>query len=226
MAAIQPKNTTDILVDKVDQKTAATGVKIQSLVHFKHTGTVVPLTATCDIGSSTAAEHIRETFTKEVTSNGQALPVGTDSVHSLELKTNALTRVAIESDGDLAQDATNGGNLLWTKASTGIAVKHANTLTAAGTLISDALDLTAVFNVLTTVAASTGAQLWDAPVGTMIIVVNAGANALALYPHSGTGTINGGSAGVSVSIATASLALCVRDTSTNWIAREIAAPAA
>lgn len=246
MADIQPKNTDTIRVNVIKEKTSSAGItldnttKVDSIVEkislagvslnsvVKVTTGLVPLAATLDIGTSTGVEHIRELYAKEITSNGQDLSIGTDSAHSLVLKSGSggLSRVAIESDGDVAQDATNGGNLLWTKSSTGLALKHSNTLTAAGTTIADALVLIAVYNVLTTVAASSGAKLWDAPIGTMVIVVNAGANALALYPHSVSGTINGGGGGSSVSIATAALAICIRDTANNWIAREIAAPAA
>jgi len=163
--AIQPKNTTDILVDNVDEKTASAGVTL----------------------------------------NGA---------------------VTVETDGDLAQDATNGGNLLWTKTSTAVAQAAATGLTATGTIITDALDLTAVFNNITTVAASTGVQLWDAPVGAQITVVNSGANALNVWPHSGTGTINGGVAGAAVAIAAEAYAIFTRVSSTNWIGREIVSAAA
>jgi len=82
-------------------------------------------------------------------------------------------------------------------------------LTAAGTGANDALQLTADFNVLTTVASSTGAKLPDVEVGSAVIVVNGGANALLVYPPtsgqlnnqtatSGGRTIGAGKAGVFV----------------------------
>jgi hypothetical protein len=221
MAAIQPKNTDDIRVNVIREKTAATGVTINRAIQVVDQGAVVPVDATTDLGTSTAAEHFQEAFVKEVTSNGQALALGTDSAHSIDLKTNATTRWSMESDGDLAQDTTNGGSILVTKQSTAVVAGVAATgLTAAGTTISDALALTCVFNNLTTVAASTGAKLWDAPLNTLIFVRNAGANALLLYPHSGSGTLNGGGAGSSVSIATGAMAMCWKVSSTNWIAIE------
>jgi hypothetical protein len=163
--AIQPKNTTDILVNNIDEKTASAGVTI----------------------------------------NGA---------------------VTVETDGDLAQDATDGGNLLWTKTSTAVAQAAATGLTASGTIITDALDLTAVFNHVTTAAASTGVQLWDAPIGSQLVVVNSGANALNVWPHSGTGTINSGVAGAAVAVATNTYNVFVRVSSTDWIGREIASAAA
>ena len=58
-------------------------------------------------------------------------------------------------------------------------------LTAAGTTNADALQLVADFNVLTTVASGTGAKLPDVEVGSVITVVNGGANALLVYPPAG-----------------------------------------
>lgn len=55
-------------------------------------------------------------------------------------------------------------------------------LTAAGTTNADALQLTADFNVLTTVGSGAGAILPDVEAGSAIIVVNGGSNALLVYP--------------------------------------------
>lgn len=144
-----------------------------------------------------------------------------------KLYSNGLERLELETDGDLAQNATNGGNLLWTKASTALALSTATGLTAAGTTIADALALTRVYNVLTTVASGAGAKLWDAPVGARLEVVNAGANALLLYPEDAVdATLNGGSIGASVSVAAGSMVICYRVSTTNWIVRELTAPAA
>lgn len=244
MADIQPKNTDTIRVNSIKEKTGGTGVTIENIAKIddiredtggagvslnqivKFLSAILPLTANIDLGTSTAAQHIKEAFIKELTSNGQALTLGTDSAHSVDLKTSGSTRVSLESDGDLAQDGTNGGNLLWTKASTAVAQAAATSLTAAGTIITDALDLTAVFNHITTAAASSGVQLWDAPIGSKIEVVNSGANAVNVFPHSGTGTINGAAGGAAVSVATNAHAYFVRVSSTNWIGREITSAAA
>ena len=244
MADIQPKNTDTIRVntikektggssitldntvkaDTINEKTASNGVRLNSI--YKFTTAMIPLTANVDIGTSTAAEHAREIFAKELTSNGQAIIMGTDSAHSTTLKSNALNRFALTSAGDLEQDATNGGNVKMTKASTALAQAFSAAVTAAGTVLGDATDLTAVFNNVTTVGAGTGVQLWDAPQGSMILVRNAGANALAVYPHDGTGTINGGAGGASVSVATATLNLFFRTSATAWIGLEFAVAAA
>jgi hypothetical protein len=90
-------------------------------------------------------------------------------------------------------------------------------LTATGTVIGDALALVSLVNVLSTVAASTGAKLPDASVGSTVFVQNNGANALNLFPHSSSGTINGGSAGAAVTIAAAAGNICTRLSSTDWL---------
>lgn len=245
MADIQPKNTDTIrvntikektggskitldnitLVNEVKEKTASNGVRLNDIVKF--TTALIPLSATIDIGTSTAAEHVREAFLKKISSNGQSLTISVTSAHDIDLQSTNLTRVSVLAAGDLSQNATNGGNLVWAnKQSTAITQTATTSITAAGTIITDATDLTAVFNHVTTAAASTGVQLWDAPIGSTITVVNSGANALNVWPHSAAGTFNGGSAGSAVAVATNTYNVFVRVSSTNWIAREIASAAA
>jgi len=85
-------------------------------------------------------------------------------------------------------------------------------LTATGTVIGDALALVSLINVVGTTDASTGVKLPDAPIGSQVIVQNNGANALNVWPHSGSGTLNGGSAG-----AAAAGNVCTRLSSTDWL---------
>lgn len=91
-------------------------------------------------------------------------------------------------------------------------------LTAAGTEIGDALALTARINVITTAAASTGVKLPDVPVGVTVIVQNNGASTMNIFPHSSSGTINGGSAGAAVTVAAAAGNFLTRISSTDWLA--------
>ena len=75
-------------------------------------------------------------------------------------------------------------------------------LTAAGSTLATALPLSAKFNKVTTVAASTGVSLpVGAAAGDMVVVQNSGANALNVYPATATGTIAGGAGGAAVSLA-------------------------
>jgi hypothetical protein len=82
--------------------------------------------------------------------------------------------------------------------------EHPNiAVTAAGSTLATATLLQDKFNVVTTVAASTGVSLpANSAVGETVFVKNAGANALAVYPSTATGTIQGGSAGAALSLAT------------------------
>ena len=76
------------------------------------------------------------------------------------------------------------------------------TITAAGTTLATATPLNSNLNVVTTAAASTGVSLpAGVQAGEVVFVHNAGANALAVYPATATGTIAGGSAGAAVSLA-------------------------
>jgi hypothetical protein len=90
-------------------------------------------------------------------------------------------------------------------------------ITAAGTTIADATALTSFLNVVGTTAASTGVKLPSTfPIGQVGIVQNDGANALNLFPHSSSGTINGGSAGAAVTIASAAANIFFKTSATNW----------
>lgn len=91
-------------------------------------------------------------------------------------------------------------------------------LTAAGTTIANALQLTALVNLVSTAAASTGVKLpANTPIGQFVFISNAGANAINVFPPTSTGTLNGGSAGAAVTLAIGGAAnLCVRTSATNW----------
>ena len=112
---------------------------------------------------------------------------------------NTLTTIAIESTGNanignlsVTGIANANGNIFsnsYVIANINFVSQVANTLTSAGSTQGTALALAKPINVVTTVAASTGVILPVALQGTRIIVRNAGANALNVYPDSG-GTIN------------------------------------
>ena len=96
-------------------------------------------------------------------------------------------------------------------------------LTAAGTTITDALQLTAFNNVVSTAAASTGVKLpplW--PVGQIGMVQNNGANAMNLFPPTSSISINGGTAGAAVTIAAAAGNMIVRLSATDFAAYVVA----
>jgi hypothetical protein len=94
----------------------------------------------------------------------------------------------------------------------------ADTLTAAGTTNADALQLSAIINRVTTAAASTGVRLMLPEVGSQIVVVNSGANAVLVYPGTGAqiNALTATSGGFSV--AAGGRALFVGTSSANWFA--------
>lgn len=137
-----------------------------------------------------------------------------------------LRRFFIDAAGVLNQDATNGSNIVLTKASTSVCQPVANAVSAAGTTIADATQLTAVINRVSTVAASTGVKLWDATIGTTIYVMNLGASDLELYPPDANGVINSAAAGVAVTLAAATnqIAICSKTAANTWIVMVGAGP--
>ena len=106
-------------------------------------------------------------------------------------------------------------------------VTAAAALTAAGTTIADALQLTARFNQVGTAASGTGVKLPDAEIGEVVVVQNLGANNLEVYPHSASGVLNAASAGGAITLAAATddILTCYRVSSTNWMCELSAGPA-
>jgi hypothetical protein len=105
------------------------------------------------------------------------------------------------------------GNLVANK----LVLSVAATLSAAGSTIADATDLTKVVTNVSTVGSGQGVQLPDWSIGSLVILRNSGANALTVYP-SGTGVkINGGSDGAGVTVAATEVAFLIRVSATNWI---------
>lgn len=90
-------------------------------------------------------------------------------------------------------------------------------ITAAGTTIADAYDLTKALSVVTTTAAGTGVQLDDAKVGAQREVKNLGANALLVYPEAAGTVINALAAGAGFSIAAGGSATFRRVSAALWV---------
>lgn len=90
-------------------------------------------------------------------------------------------------------------------------------LTATGTLQSDALQLTASINQITTAAASSGVKLYASPAaGSWQVVYNGGANSVKVYPQT-SGTINGLAANTGMLLATKTACKFYAPTSTAWV---------
>lgn len=96
----------------------------------------------------------------------------------------------------------------------------AATVSAAGTALADSTLLTGMINNVTTVGASSGVRLnSNTPLGITVVVRNAGASDLKLYPTSATDQINGTTAGAAITLTTLNkqIATCSRVSSTLWI---------
>jgi len=91
-----------------------------------------------------------------------------------------------------------------------------NSISAAGTTISDATDLSASINVVETVAASSGVQMQNAEIGDEVEILNLGANALTVYPPTTSAQINALTAGAGFLLATNTAVKLRKFTSTRW----------
>ena len=90
-----------------------------------------------------------------------------------------------------------------------------NTITAAGTVQGDATALTTDYNMVTTVAASTGVRLPTAVAGMTVVVTNRGANTLNVWPAVGD-TINAAAMDAAKTYATSTTAFCYSHAATFW----------
>ena len=90
-------------------------------------------------------------------------------------------------------------------------------LTAAGTVISDALDLTADTNVIGTCASGAGVQVPACEIGDSVEIFNGGANACKVYPDTTSVQFNALGNGNAFSLGTNTSCYCRKVSSTRWI---------
>jgi hypothetical protein len=86
-------------------------------------------------------------------------------------------------------------------------------LVATGTTIADALQLSAVWNTITTSSASTGVILPPTEAGAVVGIRNDSGQTITVYPKDGS-TINAGAS--TLSVATAKTVLLFAPSSTTW----------
>ena len=98
-------------------------------------------------------------------------------------------------------------------STTSICGDGATALVAVGSTIADALQLSAVWNTLTTSSASTGVILPPTEVGAMIGLRNDSGQTITVYPKSGS-TINAGAS--TLSVATAKTVILFATSATTW----------
>ena len=92
------------------------------------------------------------------------------------------------------------------------------TVSAAGTAITDATDLRASINVITTAAASSGVQLPNVEIGDEVEILNLGANAVTVYPDTSSNRINNLTAGSGFLLGTNTAVKVKKYTTTRWMA--------
>lgn len=116
----------------------------------------------------------------------------------------------------LASDIMLGGFSAMSARAIGGQVKTA--ISAAGTVITDATDLSQSINVIGTAAANSGVQLPAMNAGESMIVYNGGANPVKVYPGSSSITINQLSAGAAHTLGTNTAAQYHQISSTQVVA--------
>ena len=118
--------------------------------------------------------------------------------------------------GALARDIMGGGTSAGqAKAMNG---RVAPSVSAAGTVLSDATALNATVTRLTTVASGAGVRLFNGEIGDKMQVYNDGANQCVVYPHASAGTINQLAAGSGMILPIDTSCEYRRITSTAWVA--------
>lgn len=90
-------------------------------------------------------------------------------------------------------------------------------LTAAGTTLATALDLTADTNVIGTCASGAGVSLPSCEIGDSVEVYNGGANSCTVYPDVSGTQINSLTAGSGFLLATNTMCYARKVTSSRWI---------
>ena len=98
-------------------------------------------------------------------------------------------------------------------STTSICGDGATALVATGSTASDALQLSAVWNTITTSSASTGVILPTTEPGAMVGIRNDSGSTITIYPKSGS-TINAGAS--TLSLATAKTVLLFAPSATTW----------
>ena len=120
----------------------------------------------------------------------------------------------------LGAGSAAGHSVRWEQVLTANGLKFAagDALTAAGTGQSDALQLTAAVNRVTTAAASTGVKLYATPAaGDIQAIFNGGANAVTVYPQT-SGLINQLAVNTGYILPTNTLCVNFAVSTTQWVA--------
>lgn len=103
-------------------------------------------------------------------------------------------------------------------AATNICGDGATGLVATGTTQTDALQLSAVMNTITTSSASTGVKLPPCEAGAVVYIYNLSGQTLKVYTNETSGvTMNAAVAGsTGVSVGSTKTAICIGTSATTW----------
>jgi len=173
--------------------TNATGLPVATGISGLGTGVATALAVnTNTAGSIVVLNGALGTPSSGTLTNATGLPVATGISG---LGTGVATFLATPSSANLAAavtDETGSGALVFatnpsltTPTLNSSVVNNNNAVSAAGTTQGTATALTVDYNVITTVAASSGVVLPTATAGRRIVIVNKGANTLSIYPATG-----------------------------------------
>jgi len=99
-------------------------------------------------------------------------------------------------------------------STTSICGDGATGLVAVGSSATDALQLSAVWNAITTSSASTGVKLPPTEVGAMVGIRNDSGQTVKVYPYNTSSTVN--AAASSVDLATAKTMILFATSATTW----------
>ncbi len=191
------------------------------------TGSTPAILELRDISDSKNLAFRNDGSVGQMYTSGFAWPEGQISMRPNANETFLFNGRQNSGKGNITQNSSYGGSLVLTNARTTVAHPSVDSLTATGTTIADALQLTRVYNNVTTAAAGTGVKLWEpddangTPTtisGVNVCARNAGANDLVLYPPTASDAINDGTAGHGISLTAANdqIGCCQKIATNKW----------
>ncbi len=202
-----------------------TNMVLNQLIGFGHDGTTY---------ATSSAAYIQllaqENWTP--TAQGTAIDFATTQIGT----TTRAIRMRLYSAGRLflgsslpVDDGINAFQVNGGAIATFLGMRPSNNLTATGSNQATALGLTTGFNVLGTVAASTGVVLPAigsvVAAGDMVLIDNAGSNAAKVY-GSGAQTIDGVAGATGVTLTNAKRCIYIANTGSTWLSYQLGVPSA
>ena len=116
------------------------------------------------------------------------MDLGTTTGHDIVLAPNGVeTWRFSNTTGNLTQNATDGGSLIFSKAGTGVVDTVTASIACAGTNQGTATQLTKTFSLVTSCATGEGVLLSQVPVGSGVYIIkpDAATSNIKVYPESG-----------------------------------------